>query len=97
MKKNITIATAIAASITLFGASLCHAEDAPKKAPNPQKKFEKIDTDKNGSISLEEFKAHAKNPDKAEKKFTKLDTDKNGSLSLAEFSANPPKKPKAGQ
>ena len=92
MKKTTTLATVVA--VTLMGSALCQAQDAPKKAPNPQQKFEKLDADKNGSVSSDEFKANAKDPAKADKQFAKLDADKNGSLSLEEFSAAKPKKPK---
>ena len=94
MKKTTSLATVVA--ITLMGSALCQAQDAPKKAPNPQQKFEKLDADKNGSVSSDEFKAKAKDSAKADKQFAKLDADKNGSLSLEEFSAAPakPKKPK---
>ena len=92
MKKTTSLATVVA--ITLMGSALCQAEDAPKKAPNPQQQFEKLDADKNGSVSSDEFKANAKDPAKAEQQFAKLDADKNGSLSLEEFSASKAKKPK---
>ena len=92
MKKTTTLATIVA--VTLMGSALCQAQDAPKKAPNPQQKFEKLDADKNGSVSSEEFKAKAKDPAKADKQFARLDSDKNGSLSLEEFSTPPAKKPK---
>ena len=92
MKKTTTLATVVA--VTLMGSALCQAQDAPKKAPNPQQKFEKLDADKNGSVGSDEFKANAKDPAKADKQFAKLDADKNGSLSLEEFSAAKPKKPK---
>jgi len=88
MKKTTTLATVVA--ITLMGSALCHAQDAAKK----QNQFNKIDADKNGSISLEEYKAKSKTPEQADKKFKKLDADKNGSVSLEEFSAAKPKKPK---
>ena len=97
MNKTKFIATAFTVVLAIMSSNPCHAGDAPKKAPNTEKKFEKLDADKNGSLSLEEFKARAKDPAKAEKKFTKLDSDKNGSLSLSEFSARPPKKPKPTQ
>ena len=88
MKKTITLATIVA--VTLMGSALCHAQAAdPKK-----KQFEKLDADKNGSISLEEFKAKSKTPDTADAKFAKIDADKNGSLSLEEWSAGSAKKPK---
>ena len=88
MKKTTTLATVVA--VTLMGSALCHAQAAdPKK-----KQFEKLDADKNGSISLEEFKAKSKTPDTADAKFAKIDADKNGSLSLEEWSAGSAKKPK---
>lgn len=86
MKKTTTLATVVA--ITLMGSALCHAQDAKKN------QFNKLDADKNGSISLEELKAKSKTPEQADKKFKKLDADKNGSVSLEEFSAAKPKKPK---
>ena len=89
MKINTTLATVIA--VTLMGSALCHAQEDKKKIA-----FEKLDADKNGSVSSDEFKAQAKDSAKADKKFAKLDANKNGSLSLEEFSAAPakPKKPK---
>ena len=90
MKINTTLATIVA--VALMGSALCYAQDAD--AAKKQKQFEKIDADKNGSISLEELKAGSKDPAKAEKNFTKLDADKNGALSLEEYSAAPTKKPK---
>jgi Ca2+-binding EF-hand superfamily protein len=87
MKINTTLATIVA--ITLMGSAVCHAQDSAKA-----KQFEKIDADKNGSISLEEYKAKSKTPDTADAKFAKLDTDKNGSVSLEEWSAVGAKKPK---
>ncbi|MCX6972779.1 MAG: hypothetical protein NTZ94_00530 [Verrucomicrobia bacterium] len=89
MKKTTTLATIVA--VTLMGSALCLAQDAPDKK---QKQFEKIDADKNGAVTLEEYKAAAKDPAKAEKNFNKLDADKNGSVSLEEWSAGPAKKEK---
>lgn len=79
MKKTTTLATVVA--LTLMGSALCHAQDVSKD----QKEFNRVDTDKNGSISLEEFKAKAKKPATAEERFNINDTDKNGSLSLEEW------------
>ena len=83
MKINTTLATIVA--VTLMGSAVCHAQDKAKQ-------FEKLDTDKNGAVTLEEMKAAAKDPAKAEKSFPKLDADKNGSLSLEEWTAGPAKK-----
>ena len=49
MKINTIIATAA----TLMGSALCQAQEVDKK----QKQFEKLDADKNGSLSLEEWSA----------------------------------------
>jgi Ca2+-binding EF-hand superfamily protein len=91
MKKTTTLATVVA--VTLMGSALCHAQAAdPKK-----KQFEKLDADKNGLISLEEFKAKSKTPDTADAKFAKIDADKNGSVSLEEWSAGSAKKKKPAE
>ena len=90
MKITTSLATAVAVGLTMMGSSLCQAQGAPDKK---QKQFEKVDADKNGSISLEEYKAASKTPDQADAKFARLDADKNGSVSLEEFSAAQPKKP----
>jgi Ca2+-binding EF-hand superfamily protein len=88
MKSSIQILSIIALATSLsFGE-----EKAPKekKTPDPEKTFKKIDTDDNGSLSLEEYKASpmgTRAGDKAEPKFKKLDTDGNGSLNLDEFKA----------
>ena len=87
MKINTIIATAAA---TLMGSALCQAQEVDKK----QKQFERLDADKNGSLSLEEFKAKSKNPETADKKFARADADKNGSISLEEWSAGKSKAPK---
>lgn len=87
MKINTIIATAAA---TLMGSALCLAQEVDKK----QKQFEKLDADKNGSVSLQEFKAQSKKPGKADKKFARADADKNGSLSFEEWSAGKNKAPK---
>ncbi len=83
MKINTTLATIVA--VTLMGSALCHAQDKSKQ-------FEKIDADKNGEVTLEEWNVALKDPSKAEKNFPKLDTDKNGSVSLEEWTAGSPKK-----
>ena len=87
MKKSLFLSTLIfTTSLALLGANPVRAEDAAK-AHDPTKKFEKWDADKNGSLSLDEFKASKKDPAKAEKVFTAKDTNKDGALSLEEFSA----------
>jgi Ca2+-binding EF-hand superfamily protein len=89
MKATNYLATAVAIGLTMMGSALCHAQDADKR----KAQFERLDADKNGSISLEEFKAKSKTPETADKKFARLDTDKNGSLSLEEWTTPPKKAP----
>ncbi|NQX01576.1 EF-hand domain-containing protein [bacterium] len=88
MKSSIQILGIIALATSLsFGEDQAPKE---KKAPNPEKAFKKLDTDNNGSVSLEEYKVSpmgTRAGDKAEPKFKKLDTDGNGSVNLDEFKA----------
>lgn len=99
-KTNYIITTALVAAFTLVGVSMSRAEDAPqkdtkpaaKKKADPAAKFAKLDADKNGSISKEEFSAKAKDAAKAEAAFAKKDANKDGSLSPEEFAAGGGKK-----
>jgi Ca2+-binding EF-hand superfamily protein len=83
MKINTTLATIVA--VTLMGSAVCHAQDKAKQ-------FEKLDADKNGAVTLEEYKARSKKPELADARFAKLDADKNGTVSLEEWSGTPAKK-----
>jgi Ca2+-binding EF-hand superfamily protein len=76
---KILLAVAIAATPAI-------AEDAAAL----EAAFKKLDTNTDGSLSLDEFKASpegVKDPAKAEAKFKKLDTNTDGSLSLDEYKA----------
>ena len=67
--------------------------DKPKR--DPAEMFKKLDTNGDGKISLDEFKAGPlgqKDPAKAEEIFKKKDKDGDGFLSLEEFSAEGGKK-----
>lgn len=85
-------------AVLALAASLSYGEDAPAKPdkphhPHPEKKFEKLDADSSGSLSLDEFKASPraqKNPGKADGAFKKMDADSDGSISLEEFKAAKP-------
>ena len=71
------------------------ADAKPKR--DPAEVFKKLDTNGDGKISLDEFKAGPqgkKDPAKAEEIFKKKDKDGDGSLSLEEFSAHGEKKAK---
>lgn len=54
----------------------------------PEEKLAKLDTDKDGKVSLDEFKAGMqKDPEKAEAKFKKKDADHDGFVTLEEMKA----------
>lgn len=80
-----------ALALVLFGCSYTmYAQE--KKEPNFKKIFNKFDADKNGTISLDEFKsAKRKNEipsEKLEKKYARLDADGDGAVTLVELKEN---------
>jgi Ca2+-binding EF-hand superfamily protein len=98
MKNNKTLATAVVVAVTLMGSTLCHAQTRAEKI---KMEFEKIDLDKSGSISLEEFTFASKTPNAAGGQFARIDTDKDGLVLFEEFLAfknkAPRKQPPAAQ
>ena len=97
--------TTILATLALSSAFALAADEKPAggakagddKKRNPEETFKKLDTNNDGALSLEEFKAGPmgkRNPDKVDEFFKKHDKDSNGSLSLEEFKADRPKKNK---
>ncbi len=73
-----------------------NAEDKPKKGdkkPNFDAIFKKLDKDKGGDLTLEEFKGK-RDAEKAKKAFERLDKDKNEKVSLKEFKERAQRKPK---
>jgi hypothetical protein len=92
MKRTLMTLSALA-----FASTLALADDKPAPPPpppggrpNPEEIFKKLDTNGDGSISLEEFKAGPraqKDPAKAEEAFKKMDTNGDGKVTLEEFKA----------
>jgi|LakMenEpi03Aug12_release.lakeMendotaPanAssembly.Ray.scaffolds.fasta_scaffold2992355_1 hypothetical protein len=66
-----------------------------KKAPDPEKTFKRKDTNGDGFLSLDEFKAKLKDKalENADKRFGRLDSNGDKKVSLEEFKAG--SKPKS--
>ncbi len=104
MKFSIStlIAMAIATSLSVAQEPPTHpgGPTGPKRErPSPEEAFKKLDTNNDGTLSLEEFKAGPrgqKNPTKAEEIFKKIDTNSDGKVTLEEFKAHRPPHHPAG-
>lgn len=71
----------------LLAFSQVNAQD--KKKPDPEKMFATLDTNKDGTVSLEEMKARKTKKEVSaemqEKRFARMDADSNGAVTLEEF------------
>lgn len=83
MKKIVSMVLCATVVLLVAGASMA----GEKKGKGPGDFFAKADTDKDGKLSLAEYKATCKDAAKAEAKFTAADTDKDGFLTPAELKA----------
>lgn len=74
-------------TFALLAFSQVNAQD--KQKPDPEKMFTTLDTNKDGSVSLDELKARKTKreiPAEAqEKRFAAMDADANGAVTLEEF------------
>lgn len=79
----------LAVALSAFSFTMSAQE---KKAPDFDKMFKRFDADKNGSITLEEFKGAKRKKEvpaeRLEKNYAKLDADSNGAVTLEELKAN---------
>lgn len=89
-----SVATVVVTGLAIGAVLLPAVASAePKKAADPQKIFSRKDTNSDGSLTLDEYKAGMKpeQAEKADKRFKKSDTDGDGKLSFDEFKAGLPK------
>ena len=90
---RVLLSLALALAVGTVYAEDGKKKDAPKKPKlTAEQRFAEKDADKDGKVSLAEFKGKATKADQIEKKekeFTALDTNpKDGFLSLEEFKAH---------
>ena len=90
------LAACLAAGGILGGSFAAAAPgEGNKTPPDPAKVFARKDTNKDGSLTLDEFQAglNDKRLERAPQRFKTLDTSRDGKVSLDEFKAGP--KPKS--
>ena len=92
---KVVLAFALALAI-MMGGSLAFAQDTPKPKMKCQKRFMKLDADKDGKVTLQEFMARIKKHTggKAEEVFRKRDANGDGVLTKEEFCSGRPMKGK---
>ncbi len=83
MRKTFTWASCIAVVVAMQSSLL-----AQKPKADPEQVFKKLDADKDGKLTFEEFLGKRTDEDgKFKKRFEMADKDKNGTVSLEEFKA----------
>jgi Ca2+-binding EF-hand superfamily protein len=87
MKKIVSMLVCATVVLMVAGAAMAGEKG---KGKGPGGFFAKDDADKDGKLSLVEFKATCKDPAKGEAKFTAADADKDGFLTPAELKAARP-------
>lgn len=76
-------------ALGLFAFSQTVSAQEQEKTPDPQKMFKGLDANKDGSISLEEFKNKKRKKEipaeRLETMYSKMDSDANGSVTMEEY------------
>ena len=88
--KSIHLKLSIVSIIFLACSFSMSAQE--RKEPDFDKMFKRLDANKDGSISLEEFKSAKRKKEvpieRLEKNYAAMDADNNGELTLGELKAN---------
>jgi len=94
--KKFLMMTLLAGLIACVSSDSAFAQKKRKKKRDPEKIFKRLDKNKDGKLSFDEFKGkrEGKRLDRAKKQFKKRDKDKDGFLTLKEFKARRKKKKK---
>lgn len=84
----------LATSFLLLVPAVSVSAAEEKKAPDPARIFARKDSNSDGTLSLDEYKAGLKDKalENADKRFKKIDNNGDGRLSLDEFKAGMPVK-----
>ena len=85
MKLSVLLTLGLVVAMPLQARSRGPAHPG-KHPPTVQEKFDKLDTNHDGFLSLEEFSAGSKDPLGSETNFRAKDTNGDGKLSFEEFS-----------
>jgi Ca2+-binding EF-hand superfamily protein len=76
-------------ALSLFAYSQTASAQDQQKRPDPEKMFKGLDTNNDGSVTLEEFKNKERKreipADRLEKMYGMMDADSNGSVTLEEY------------
>lgn len=97
---RILLSLAIALSLAVGAAYAKGAKQknlAAKGKKTVEERFADMDANKDGKVSLDEFKAKFPKPEAAEKVFKAMDADNDGSLTLDELKAHAEKHAKGGK
>ncbi len=82
MKFGILLALSLALALPLHARGPARRV---KRLPTEKEQFDKLDTNHDGFLTLEEFSAGAKDPGHAEDTFHRKDVNGDGKLSFEEF------------
>ena len=83
---NKTVKLSLVAIATFFSVVSANAQTTePKKAPDPEKSFNRVDANKDGKVDKEEAAKQEKGP--FGKRFDQIDENKDGVVTMEEWKA----------